>query len=43
MDGTHDDNARTISKVGEAQATKTVGDELEIPKANGFAEGKAIT
>jgi hypothetical protein len=43
MDGTHDDNARTISKVGEAQATETVDDELEIPKVNGFAEGKATT
>jgi hypothetical protein len=28
---------------GEAQAAKAVGDELEAPKANGFAEGVATT
>jgi hypothetical protein len=27
---------------GEAQAAESVGDELEIIKANGFAEGKPI-
>jgi hypothetical protein len=27
---------------GEAQAAESVGDELEILKANGFAEGKPI-
>jgi hypothetical protein len=29
--------------VGEAQAAESVSDELEIPKVNGFAEGKANT
>jgi hypothetical protein len=41
--GTHDDGTRTVSKGGEAHATKSVSDELEIPKVNGFTEGKAIT
>jgi hypothetical protein len=27
----------------EAQATESIGDDLKIPKANGFAEGKTIT
>jgi hypothetical protein len=39
---THDDGARTVSKGGEAQAAESVGDELEIRKANGFTKGKAI-
>jgi hypothetical protein len=28
---------------GEAQAADSVGDELEAPKADGFAKGKDIT
>jgi hypothetical protein len=31
------------SLLGESQAAEAVGDELEAPKANGFAEGEAIT
>jgi hypothetical protein len=38
----HDNGTRAASEVGEAQAAKSVGDELEAPKAGGFAEGKAI-
>jgi hypothetical protein len=26
---------------GEAQASKVVGDELKVPKVNGFAEGES--
>jgi hypothetical protein len=26
---------------GEAQAAKVVGDELKVPKVNGFAEGES--
>jgi hypothetical protein len=31
------------SPEGEAQATESIGDDLKIPKANGFAKGKTIT
>jgi hypothetical protein len=38
----HDEGTRATSKGGEAQAAESVGDELEAPKADGFAEEKAI-
>jgi hypothetical protein len=38
-----DDGARALPKGGEAQATKWVGDELETPEADGFAEGQTFT
>jgi hypothetical protein len=39
---THDGGARAIPKGEEAQASKTIGNELKALKANGFAKGKAI-
>jgi hypothetical protein len=36
------DGTRTISEGGEAQATESVGYELNTPEADGFAEGENI-
>jgi hypothetical protein len=43
MGGAHNDDTWAAFKGGEAQATKLVSDELEVPKLDGFVEGKAIT
>jgi hypothetical protein len=40
--GSRDDDARTMSKGGEAQATKSVKDVLETPKIDGSTEGRNI-
>jgi hypothetical protein len=41
--GAHDDAIRAAFEEGEAQATESVGDELEAHKADGFTKGKVIT
>jgi hypothetical protein len=38
----HDGGIQTVPPRSEAQATEAADDELEAPKANGFAEGEAI-
>jgi hypothetical protein len=42
MGEAHDDSTRAASKGKEAQAAESVGDKLEAPNINGFAERKAI-
>jgi hypothetical protein len=42
MGEAHDDSTRADSKGEEAQAAESVGDKLEAPNINGFAERKAI-
>jgi hypothetical protein len=38
----HDKNGAFIAPPGrEAQGTEVVGDELRVPKANGFTEGES--
>jgi hypothetical protein len=37
---THDNGTRAAFDGGEAQAAESVGNELEAPKADGFAKGK---
>jgi hypothetical protein len=37
-----DDGAQAFPKRGEAQAAELVGDELEIPEADGFTKGKTL-
>jgi hypothetical protein len=40
--GAHDNGAESISKWGEAQASKTVSNKLETPKTDGSIEGRNI-